>query len=122
LKKLYQLGLMLILVGCHSSPSPASSGVEGQVFIGPMCPMMQVGNPCPDRPFQASLTIFHSTGERVSSVKTGVDGSFRLSLAPGKYILRPELSGGMSHAPEQIFSVLINQYTKLTVTYDSGIR
>lgn len=122
MNKFHLLGLMVILAGCISSPSLVSSGVEGQVFIGPMCPVMQVGNPCPDWTFQTTLTVLRSNGERVSSLQTGTDGSFRLALEPGEYILRPESPGGIAQAPRQIFSVLKDQYTRLTVTYDSGIR
>jgi hypothetical protein len=122
LKQLFSLGLLFILTGCYLSPSPASSGVEGQVLIGPMCPVMKVGDPCPDRPYQANLTVLRTTGERVSSFQTGTDGSFHQPLAPGEYILHPDSPGGMSHAPEQVFFVRSNQYTWLTVTYDSGLR
>ena len=119
---LYLIGLILLTVGCNPSPTPTTSGVEGRVLIGPMCPVMQIGHPCPDQPYQARLSIFHGNGQKDLSFQTGVDGSFRLALAPGDYILRPESPGGMPYAEEQLFSVHANQYTRLIVSYDSGIR
>lgn len=119
---LYLIGLIILIVGCNPSPTPTTSGVEGQVLIGPMCPVMQIGQPCPDQPYQARLSIFRENGQKVVSFQTGVDGSFRLALAPGDYILRLESPGGMPYAEERPFSIHANQYTRLTVSYDSGIR
>ena len=119
---LYLIGLILLTAGCNPSPMPTTSGLEGRVWIGPMCPVMQTGQPCPDRSYQATLSVFKVNGQKVVSFQTGVDGSFRLALAPGDYILRPESPGGMPCAEEQLFSVHANQYTRLIVSYDSGIR
>ena len=116
------IGLILLMVGCNSSPTPATSGVEGQVLIGPMCPVMQIGHSCPDQPYQAIVSIFRENGQKVVSFQTGMDGSFRLALAPGDYFLRPESPGGMPHAEEQPISIHANQFTRVTVSYDSGIR
>jgi hypothetical protein len=121
-KTLYLMSFIIFLVGCNSSPTPLFSGVEGQVFLGPTCPVVRVDNPCPDRPYQATLSVLSVDGERIARFQTGADGSFHFALAPGKYTLRPESPSVMPHAPEQPFSILANQYTRLTVTYDSGIR
>jgi hypothetical protein len=120
--KLYLMGLVLLMVGCNSSPMPLSSGIEGQVFIGPMCPVMQVGKPCPDQPYQTMLSVVRSNGQKVARFQTEADGTFHQALAPGDYILRPESSGVMPYAKEQPFLVQPNQYTRLIVKFDSGIR
>jgi len=119
---LYLIGLILLTVGCNPSPTPTTCGLEGQVLIGPMCPVKQIGQPCPDRSYQARLSIIKVNGQKIISFQTGVDGSFRQALAPGDYILRPESAGGMPHSEEQHFSILASQYTRVTVSYDSGIR
>jgi hypothetical protein len=122
-KLLCLIFILLFQVGCASMP-PATidSGIEGQVWIGPTCPVVQIDNPCPDKPYQTNLTVLSPNGKRIANYQTEADGTFHLSLAPGDYILRPESPGGIPHAPEQAFTVLQGQITLLTVTYDSGIR
>ena len=115
--------LAVILTACSSaSPTPTDSGVEGQVLIGPMCPVVQVGQECPDQPYQATLTVNSPTGERIVQVQTEVDGTFKIPLAPGEYILHPESPNRMPFAQEQPFTVEAGRFTSLIVNYDSGIR
>ncbi|HET8671634.1 MAG TPA: hypothetical protein VFM05_13735, partial [Candidatus Saccharimonadales bacterium] len=50
--------LILVLATCSIySPTPRGSGIEGQVMIGPMCPVVQPGQECPDQTYQATLTV-----------------------------------------------------------------
>lgn len=113
--------LILLLAACL--PPPTDSGAEGQVTIGPMCPVVQVGNPCPDQPYQATLAILTgTTRHKVIQFQTDQNGFFRVALAPGEYILQPESPGGMPHASEAAFTVQAHRFTRLDVVYDSGIR
>lgn len=113
----------LLLTACTSvNPTPTDSGVEGQVLIGPMCPVVQVGQECPDQPYQATLTVNSPTGERIVQVQTESDGTFKIPLAPGEYILHPESPNRMPFAQEQPFTVETGRFTPLIVQYDSGIR
>ncbi len=122
----YLLICITVLVLSACSPAPGSSatgsGIEGQVLIGPTCPVQQVDNPCPDRPYQATLSVLNGLGVQVARFRTGSDGKFQVPLAPGNYTLVPETVNAMTHAPQQAFSVAAGEYTKLAVTYDSGIR
>ena len=114
---------VLSLTACSSAnPTPTDSGVEGQVFIGPMCPVVQVGQECPDQPYQATLTVNSPTGERIVQVQTEADGTFKIPLPPGEYILHPESPNAMPFAQEQPFTVEAGRFTPLIVQYDSGIR
>lgn len=103
-------------------PIPLDSGIQGQVSIGPTCPVMQAGVPCPDRPYLALLTVLTPDGRRVTRFSTDAQGRFRIALSPGNYILHPESPGGMPHAVEVRFTVLPGQFTPLAISYDSGIR
>jgi len=116
--------LILFLVAC-SPQIPVNTGIEGQVLIGPTCPVVQQGNECPDKPYQATLTVLDSSGTReIARFQTDTEGRFRLPIAPGNYILRPETPENMPLpiAPEQNFTVTDGQFTQISVTYDSGIR
>ena len=115
--------LVLILTACNAATqSPINSGIEGQVFIGPMCPVVQVGQECPDEPYQAILTVNNSKGERIVQVQTDENGLFKIPLEPGEYILHPESPNVMPFAAEQTVFVEDGMYTKVIVAYDSGIR
>jgi len=116
--------LALVLAACTSinNPTPTDSGVEGQVFVGPMCPVVQEGQECPDQPYQATLTVNSSKGKRIVQVQTETDGTFKIPLPPGEYILHPESPNVMPFASERAFVVEEGVYTEITVNYDSGIR
>jgi hypothetical protein len=117
------VALFLTLVGCTPASTPvANSGIEGHVFIGPACPVVQVGNPCPDKPFQATMSILDTHGKKILKFQTDANGYFHIPLAAGEYILHPESPAVMPHAPEQTFTVMAGEFLTLNVTYDSGIR
>jgi hypothetical protein len=103
-------------------PKVTDSGIEGQVFIGPMCPVVQVGQECPDQPYQAVLTVNSPEGERIVQVQTDEEGRFRIPLEPGEYILHPESPNALPLTKEQAVIVEEGKFTQVIVNYDSGIR
>jgi len=113
--------LFLLLAAC-SPHIPANTGVEGQVLIGPTCPVIQLNNPCPDKPYQATFSVLKPDGGEVTRFVTDSEGRFHVLLPPGDYILHPESPRAMPRAPEQGFTIVHGQFTQLTVTYDSRIR
>jgi hypothetical protein len=116
---------LLITAACSPlvAASVTDSGIVGQVTIGPMCPVVQAGSPCPDKHYQAALTVLASPSRtRVLQFQTDSNGLYRITLAPGEYILHPESPGVMPHAGEIPFVVHAGQFTRLDVSYDSGIR
>lgn len=115
--------LILVLATCSVyNPTPRGSGLEGQVTIGPVCPVGQQGQECPDQPYQATLTVNSPTGVMIAQVHSDAQGHFRVPLVPGEYILHPESLDGVAFAGDQSFTVETSRYTQLTVNYDSGIR
>ena len=134
------VALALSLVACSSNPPPASgetptgasdgspasneSGVEGLVLLGPTCPSAQSGTQCPDRTFEADLTILDLDGEEVARGKSEADGIFRIPLPPGEYVLVPEqpFPNLPPFASLIEFEVKPGEYVQLDIRYDSGIR
>jgi hypothetical protein len=115
--------LILVLATCSIyNPTPKGNGIEGQVLIGPMCPVVQQGQECPDQPYQATLTVNTPNGVQITQIKTDEQGRFKITLVPGEYTLHPESPSGIPSAADQPFVVSSGQYTQLTVHYDSGIR
>ena len=120
------LSLLLLVPACAAvvpAPQPApSSGIYGQVTVGPTCPVEQLKDPCPDRPYQAVLQVLTPEGRTVQQVRTDGSGNFRLGLAPGSYILHPESPSVMPRAADVAFTVTAGQFRRIDVVYDSGIR
>jgi hypothetical protein len=115
--------LILVLATCSIySPTPRGSGIEGQVMLGPMCPIVQPGQGCPDQPYQATLIITDRNGVQITQFQTDAQGRFHIPMVPGEYILHPESPNGLPFAGDQTFVVETGRYTQITVNYDSGIR
>ena len=118
---------LLALTACapRTTPfEPLISGLEVEVFVGPMCPVMQEGVECPDQPYQATLTVLRPNGEEYEKFETYEDGTYLINLPAGEYILRPETptDSPLPYASEQNFTILQDEITHIVVNYDSGIR
>jgi hypothetical protein len=118
------VGVLIILLATCSvqETAPADSGVEGQVFIRPMCPVVQVGQECPNQSYQATVTVNSPDRRKIVQIQTDAQGHFKVPLKPGNYVLHPESPNMMPFAAEQSFSIVAGQFTQITVNYDSGIR
>ena len=117
------IALAIVLTGCASiEPTPTDSGIEGQVLIGPICPVVQEGQECPDQPYQATLTVNSREGRKIVQIQTDKDGKFRIPLPPEEYVLHPESPNVMPFASEQSLTVEAGRFTEIIVNYDSGIR
>jgi Carboxypeptidase regulatory-like domain len=114
----------LLLPGCGSANGGAggAQGVRGTVVLGPMCPVERVESPCPDRPMRATVVVSDTSGRRVASVRSGPDGSFSISLAPGRYVLTASGAGEMRFARPVGVTVRAGTWTRAVVRVDSGIR
>ncbi len=112
------------LAACGSGAAvPADSGVRGRVWIGPMCPVVQEGVPCPDRPFAARIRVLRD-GKVVATTRSGADGRFRVALAPGRYVLDPvdpDRGAPPTSSPLPV-RVAAHRFTQVRLVFDSGIR
>jgi hypothetical protein len=112
---------LLLAAGCGAKPV-TDSGVQGEVRIGPVAPVEQPGAPN-DAPYVATLRIAKaSDGKIVAETKSGADGTFRVPLPPGRYVLQPVNGTPLPIAQAQEFTVAAGQFTTVRVDYDSGIR
>jgi hypothetical protein len=107
-----------------SSTSTISSGIEGYVTEGPMCPgPVAIGdNNCPDKPYQANFTLVDENNKVITHFKTDPSGTFKITIAPGTYILHPESEAVLPHAADQTVIVTPDHFTQVTVVYDTGMR
>ena len=115
----------LVVASCAESDllTPgAEQGIDGMVTIGPMCPVQTLDDPCPDAPYQAWIDVRTAVGAHVTRLRSGEDGTFRVGLRPGRYVLDPEADGRLPMAAEQTVDVALGEYTDVLISYDSGIR
>lgn len=102
-----------------------SSGIEGQISIGPISPVVRPGlrpGMVNYSPYQATITILDEEGQTVTRFRSDMDGKFRVSLKPGRYTLIPESPGPPPHAAKQVVTVPEGEFIQVRVNYDSGIR
>ena len=121
-----------MVVGCSEigipieTPTPPS-GIQGTVLLGPTCPVESTpgaNDPVPClTPYSANLAILDSEGVRVASVTSAADGTFRLDLPPGEYVVTPS-TGADTYPIAQPVSVVVTsgQYASVEINYDTGIR
>ncbi len=126
---LFTIILLLTLSACSPviSTTPAatpSSGIEGQVTEGPMCPgPVPVGeNTCPDQPYQASIDVLGTDNKLITQFQTDTQGNFKISLPPGTYLLHPISGKPLPHAADQTVVVNVGEYTSISILYDTGMR
>lgn len=118
------LALASSLAACGGEGPPADTGVEGIVTMGPMCPVVQAGQECPDAPYAARITVVLATGKIATRASAAEDGTYRIALQAGDYLLQAEASDGgpFPASAGYPFSVMEGAWTRLDVTLDSGIR
>ena len=95
------------------------------MLIGPMCPVVQEGTPCPDQPYQATIDVWNGgRTEKVRTFTTDEDGRFRVPLPPGEYYIDPlpPDSGGPPTPVPQTVTVPQGSFVEVAIAYDSGIR
>jgi hypothetical protein len=126
----FALIVMALLAGCSMGISatvapPPNTGIAGTVTLGPMCPVMRADQPCPDQPYEATVTIMESSsGQQVAQAHSDAQGFFQIALMPGTYILHPETPADniFPTAGEQTITVTSGQIIQVMISYDTGIR
>lgn len=120
----------LLPAGCGEdgrAGSSVMSGVTGRVQLGPQCPVEIAGTPCPDRPASgATVTVArrlpgesYAGGEVVASTTTDADGSYRVAIRPGTYVVTADAGMSCEVMDAQVDA---DAYTDVDVACDTGIR
>lgn len=130
LRNAHRMCVTLVLVllaspGCDGTqlfdPS-LPQGVEGMALIGPQCPVQSQTNPCPDLPHEAWIEVLDADLDFVVRVRSESDGSFRIGLVPGDYVLSPVGGDPFPTVSPQDVVVQAGAYTEVVVRFDTGIR
>lgn len=120
-----------LLTGCgdqgSSGASHDDSGIAGLVHLGPRCPVRTEDDRCADKPAGgARITVTKdfpgdsTSGDNVvARTTTNTDGTYRLAMAPGAYVVTAD--AGMSCDPVHT-QVGVGAYSKVDIGCDTGIR
>jgi hypothetical protein len=121
--RLLAAAFLIAMVACGDGAGDGSSGVRGQVFAGPQCPVVQEGSPCPDLPFEGVVIASNDDGE-VARTDTDAEGRFELDLDPGTYTLVAEAgdSGELPFGIPKDVTVTADAFVEVTLSVDTGIR
>jgi hypothetical protein len=125
--------LIAVLAACADAgpgsgggrPGSPASGVAGVAMVDVGCPVLEGSSPCPEVPLRARIVVRRvGTGDRVTAVESGVDGRFRVLLAPGRYELRGENLAGAAVPTAMPVPVTVRagEFVSVTVRFDSGVR
>ncbi|MES2409430.1 MAG: hypothetical protein V4509_03990 [Patescibacteria group bacterium] len=115
-----------ICVADKGSIAPFKSGISGSVILGPSCPVMR--NPpdpqCADKPYQTSISISYSSSPTkvFATAQSGSDGTFKLSLPPGEYVVSAGSGNSLPRCSNISTTVESNGYSEVQIICDTGIR
>jgi hypothetical protein len=120
------VGTLVVLGGCAEATEPGGlgSGIRGRVVAAPSCPVETAGSPCPHKGVQTQVNIESTDGERLFSVPTEPDGSFRAQVPPGDYLLSARPPPGDPTLVPRPSSVRVEPevYAQVTLILDTRLR
>jgi hypothetical protein len=111
-------------------PTPSSHAVgtlEGNMTIGPVCPVEQAGHPCNPTPaMYAAHLVYVYTSDRTRIIATLVpdaNGHFSVTLPVGNYVADVQHQPvGSAQGVPATFTITEGKIVSLTLTIDTGIR
>jgi len=122
-----------LVVGCGdigisgTTPAPPS-GIRGTVILGPTCPVsVEPGSfdPVPSAcltPYAAQMVVLDDENKVVAHIASGNDGTFKVDVPPGDYIVTPATNDSYPIAQPVSVTVVPGQYVTVQINYDTGIR
>ncbi len=113
---------------CPASTTQKDSGtLQGNMTIGPICPVEQVGHPCNPTPqMYAAHQVFVYNSSRTKLITTLIpdaQGNFSASLPVGTYLVDVQHQGvGAVTGVPATTAIVSGNTTSLSINIDTGIR
>jgi hypothetical protein len=100
------------------------TGVTGITILTGGCPVETADPICPDRPIPVLVSVLDPrTGKVVATVTSGADGTFRINLEPGRYVVQAPGPGPMSARAVPVpVEVVSGAYTPVTLRFQSHLQ
>jgi hypothetical protein len=116
-----------VIVACDANNEPLGT-LTGKVTIGPLAPVVQEDQaeptPGPEVYAGREIVVFDESGEReISRAAISPDGAYRISLAPGDYVVDINHIGiDIAKGLPTTVTIVGGRETRLDVDIDTGIR
>jgi hypothetical protein len=115
--KALALAVALALLGVGSAHATGvRSGLYGDVRRGPITPVCVAEQPC-DEPAAGALLLFSRNGREVARTKALADGSYRVRMPAGIYVVR----AARRIEPAKVH-VVRGRMLRVNFSIDTGIR
>ena len=112
--------------GVEVSTPPPPSGISGSVVLGPTCPNPPSVSPDGQvpclTPYAAQLVVLDSEGKVVARATSTADGTFKVDVPPGDYVIAPATSASYPSAQPVSVQVVAGNYAEVQINYDTGLR
>jgi hypothetical protein len=115
-----RVAVLVLLTGILAAGSAQAtglrSGLYGDVTRGPISPVCVAEQPC-DEPAAGAVLVFSREGREIVRAKAKVDGSYRVRIPAGVYVVR----AGRRVEPAKV-RVLRGRMLRVNFSIDTGIR
>jgi len=102
----------------------ASSGISGTVSTAPTCPVERYppDPSCAPRRLAGARVTASRHHKRVATTRSDSKGRFRLTLAPGRYLVRASMGCTLPRPESRVVTVTRGKVARVQLVLDSGIR
>ena len=104
-----------------SAGGSTRSGLYGTVTRGPTKPVCEVDQPCEEPAARVTL-VFSRNGREVRRARTNDEGRYRVTLAPGRYVVRTTARALLRIVEPTRVRVPRGRYARVNLSIDTGIR
>ena len=115
------LGIAALLLLPGLAAAAPVSGLRGTVVIDPSRPVCIEGKPC-SAPAPGVVLRFSRNDRVILRATTRADGTYRIVLSPGRYVVSLPVAGGPRSIAPRTVRVVAGQMIRRDFTIDTGIQ
>jgi hypothetical protein len=115
------LGIAALLLFPGFATTAPASGLRGTVVVDPSRPVCIQGRPC-SAPAPGVVLRFSRNDRVVARTRTRADGTYRVTLAPGRYVVSLAAARAPTTIVPHTVRVAAGRMTLRDFTVDTGIQ
>lgn len=107
-----------------STPPAKTGGISGYVHTGPTCPVQRMppDPACADRPYANVKVSATNVAGKEYLGQTDSSGNFSLPVPSGTYTVKVISANMLPRCEQKQAEVLVNKFTAIDISCDTGIR